>query len=180
MEEHMKGILIAITCLLPAGAALSGQTPAKSTAKPVGLGKSVATSNEDLNIRAYIELLRTDVKKAKAQLMGEVMELDADQAATFWPIYKEFETELSSIGDQIAALIMEYAANYEKMTGAAADQLAGKILDIEQQRTVLKKKYYQRVKEAIDPITAARFLQVENQLERLIDLQITAQLPVIH
>jgi hypothetical protein len=175
----MKGILIANTCLLLAGAALSGQTPAKSTAKPAGLGKSVAASNEDLNIRAYIELLRTDVKKAKAQVMGDVMELDADQAATFWPIYKEFEAELSSIGDQIVVLIKEYTANYEKMTAAAADQLAGKILDIEQQRNALKKKYYQRVKEAIDPITATRFLQVENQLERLIDLQIAAQLPVI-
>ena len=63
-----------------------------------------------------------------------------------------------------------YAANYDKMTDAVADELALKLLDIEQKRNELKKKFYLRVKQEIDAITAARFLQVENQLERLIDL----------
>ena len=34
-------------------------------------------------------------------------------------------------------------------------------------------------KAALDAITATRFLQVENQLEKLLDLQIAAELPVI-
>jgi hypothetical protein len=52
------------------------------------------------------------------------------------------------------------------------------LLTIEQQWTDLKRKYYRRVKDALDALIAARFLQVENQLERLIDLQIAAELPV--
>src|SRR5690349_9265466 len=86
-------------------ASLPAQTPAKVAAKPAGLGKAEAVSNEEMNIRAYIELLRTDVKKSKAQIMGDVMQLDADQAARFWPIYKEFETEYSALGDRIVALL---------------------------------------------------------------------------
>jgi vacuolar-type H+-ATPase subunit D/Vma8 len=65
------------------------------------------------------------------------------------------------------------------MTNQKADQLATKLLDIEQQRNDLKRKYYERFKTALDPITAARFLQVENQIERLVDLQIASQLPVL-
>ena len=45
-------------------------------------------------------------------------------------------------------------------------------------KTALKKKYYDRVKNSVGPLNAMRFLQVENQLERLIDLQLSAQLPV--
>jgi hypothetical protein len=104
--------------------------------------------------------------------------LDADQASAFWPIYKEFETEFSSIGDQILSLVKDYAANYDNLTATVADQLANKLLIIEQQRTELKRKYYSRFKDALDAVTAVRFLQVENQLERLIDLQIAAELPV--
>jgi flagellar biosynthesis chaperone FliJ len=111
--------------------------------------------------------------------MGNVMQLDADEAVKFWPVYKEFDTEYSTLGDQIVALIRTYVDNYDKMTDTVADQVATQILSIEQQRNELKKKYYSRMKNALDAVTAARFLQVENQLERLIDLQIAAQLPVV-
>ncbi len=174
----MKTILIAAVVAL-CGAAAQGQTLSKPAAKAVGLGKSEAASNEDMNIRAYIELLRTDIRKAKAQITGDIMQLDADQSAKFWPIYKEFETELSGLGNKVVALIKDYADNYHKMTDPVADGMANQILAIELQRNELKKKYYERFKSAVGAIVATRFLQVENQLERLVDLQIAAGLPVI-
>lgn len=174
----MKTILITAVVAL-CGAAAQAQTPSKPVAKAVGLGKSEAASNADMNIRAYIELLRTDIKKEKAQITGDVMQLDADQAAKFWPIHKEFETELSVLGNKVVALIKDYADNYLKMTDPVADGMANQILAIELQRNELKKKYYERFKSAVGAIVATRFLQVENQLERLVDLQIAAELPVI-
>lgn len=137
-------------------------------------------SSQDLNIRAYIELLRSDVKKAKSDIMGQMMQLDEGQAAKFDPIYKEFEGELSKTGDEILALVKKYAGNYGNMTGPVADQLATRLLAIDQQRLDLKKKYYAKIKGALSSIIAARFLQVENQLEKLIDLQIASELPVIN
>jgi len=175
----MKKITITLAGALLAATALCAQTPAKKAPAAAGLGKTDSVSNQEMNLRAYIELLRTDVRKAKSQVMGDVMEFSAADAAKFWPIYKEFETELNGIGDQIAALIKDYAASYSNMTPEAADRLATKLMDIEQQRLELKKKYYGRIKTAMDAVTAARFLQVENQLEKLIDLQIAASLPVM-
>jgi len=138
-----------------------------------------AASNQDLNIRAYIELLRSDVNKSKVQVMGQVMRLDPEQAAKFWPIYKDYQAEASKIGDNVVGLVKDYAARYDDMTDAAADNLASRELALEQERTALKKQYYERVKAALGAIHAARFLQVENQLERIIDLQVSSQLPVI-
>lgn len=175
----MRTLLFAATCALLAASAAPAQTPSKPEAKAAGLGKPAGTQNEDMNIRAYIELLRTDVKKYKSQIMGDVMQLDTDQSVKFWPIYKEFDAEFSGLGDQVVALIRDYAKHYDNMTDSAADELARRVLDIEQERNGLKRRYYERVKSGLDAITAARFLQVENQLERLIDLQIAAELPVI-
>ncbi len=154
------------------------QTPRNTAAKPAGSDNTPQLSGEEKNIRAYMELLRSDVKKSKAQIMGEVMQLDSDQAQKFWPIYKDFETELSKVGDQVLAAVRSYAENYGKLTDPIADQLANKVLTLEQQRNALKKKYYDRMKASLGGITSMRFLQVENQLERLVDLQIAAQLPV--
>jgi uncharacterized protein Yka (UPF0111/DUF47 family) len=107
------------------------------------------------------------------------MQFDADQAAAFWPIYKQFEADLSKIGDRTAAAVKNYTDNYFQMTDDLADHLANEVLTVEQERNDLKRQYYQKFKKALDPITAARFLQVENQLERLVDLQVASQLPVI-
>jgi len=174
----MRHIIFVLQLVAIAAAALPGQ----NGAKPVTAASPVVApaSSHDLNLRAYIELLRTDVKKQKAQIMSDVMQLDADQAVAFWPIYKDFETEFTKTGDQVVELVKKYADNYANMTPEVADQLATKLLDIEQQRNGLKRTYYGKCKGALGAITAARFLQVENQLEKLVDLQIAAELPVIN
>ncbi len=175
----MKGIAFAAALAVLSAAAVLAQTPAKSTTGAAGLGKLEANSNADRNIRAYIELLRSDLKTSKSQVLGEVMQLDTDQATKFWPIHKEFEAEYSRLGDQIVSVITKYADTFDKMTDSVADQLAEQVLSIEQQRNALKKTFYARMKEALGGIVAMRFLQVENQLERIVDLQVAAGLPII-
>ena len=76
-------------------------------------------------------------------------------------------------------MVKLYADQYDNITDAIADRLANQVINIEQQRIGLKKKYYDRMKEGLGATTAAGFLQVENQLERIVDLQIAAHLPVI-
>jgi len=175
----MKKIVFAAAVALLSAATIFAQESAKPKAGGAGLGKPDAASNADRNIRAYIELLRTDLKASKAQILGEVMQLDTDQSAKFWPIYKQFESEYARLGDQIVAVVTKYTAEYANMTDAVADQLGEQVLSIEQQRNALKKTYYDRLKQSIGSIAAMRFLQVENQLERIVDLQIAAQLPII-
>jgi hypothetical protein len=57
--------------------------------------------------------------------------------------------------------------------------MANKLMDIEQKRNDVKRKYYAKFKVALDPVVATEFLQVENQIEKLLDLQIASQLPVM-
>jgi hypothetical protein len=173
MKKALSATVCAMFCTgLFAQTATSTAARSDSSADPQNL------SNEDRNIRAYIELLRTDLRKGRSQVMGEVLRLDTEQAQKFWPIYKEFETELTKIGDQIVAVMNTYVANYDKMPDSLADKLANSVLSIEQQRNTIKKKYFDRLRNSVGAVTAMRFLQVENQLERLVDLQLAAQLPV--
>jgi hypothetical protein len=157
---------------------LLAQAPATHAAQASGAKSQETVSTEDKNIRAYMELLRTDLRKSKSQVMGEVLRLDTDESQKFWPIYKEFESEMTKLGDHVVALLKDYVENYEGLSDTTADRLANQVLSIEQERNTLKKKYYERMKNSLGGVTAMRFLQVENQLERLVDLQLAAQLPV--
>ena len=65
------------------------------------------------------------------------------------------------------------------MTDPIANRLAHAVLDLEARRNALKTKYYERLTAILPARTAARVLQVENQILLLLDLQIAAALPVI-
>jgi hypothetical protein len=43
----------------------------------------------------------------------------------------------------------------------------------------LQKQYFQRLSQTLTPKDAARWLQVETQIEKVIDLQILSSLPII-
>jgi hypothetical protein len=47
-------------------------------------------------------------------------------------------------------VVRDYVAKYDNMTPQIADRLANKLLDLEQQRTILKRKYYLKIKAALD------------------------------
>ena len=107
------------------------------------------------------------------------MLLSAADAAKFWPIYNEYDAALAKLNDQRVANIKEYARSYNQMTDAKADELVQNALAYHKQRAELLAKTYDRVKQALGAITAARFVQVEGQLLALIDLQTASQLPVV-
>lgn len=132
-----------------------------------------------LNLSAYAELLRADVRAQKVAIIAQVMSFsDADDKA-FWPIYRDYDNEMSKLGDERVAMIAEYAASYANMTDQVADQLAAKAIDLEGRRRAAVARCYERVKQATSPKTALRFLQVEHQLQLIIDLQISASLPIV-
>jgi hypothetical protein len=137
------------------------------------------TDARTANLRAYVELLRSDIRTQKVAIITELMQFTEDEDVKFWPIYREYETELARINDQRMALIAEYATAYGKMTDEIADRIAAGALDLEGQRHALKTKYYTRFKSVLAPVKAARFLQVENQILLLLDLQIAASLPIV-
>ena len=144
------------------------------SAKPAG-----AEESADLNLRAYVELLRSDLRTQKVAIITQMMEFTEAEDKAFWPIYREYELETSKLNDERVALIQEYGENYAKITDDVADKLATKALDLESRRQALKAKVYERVKQATSAHTAAKFLQVEHQLLLLVDLQISAALPII-
>jgi len=168
--------ILFVQCVLvphPAGAQTETQKPENKAAV------SAEGDAQKKNVDAYIDLLRKDVRQQKAEILGALMVLSTDDAAKFWPIYSEYDAELSKLNDQRVANIKEYAQAYDQMTDEKANDLIQQSLAYQKQRAELLAKTYDRVKQAVGAITAARFVQVEHQLLLIIDLQIASSLPVV-
>jgi len=151
---------------------------AKSKTSP-GLGtQTQATDTKKTNVKQYIELLGADVQQEKAQIMGAVLQLNKEEAEKFWPIYDEYDAELTKLNQQRVQNIQEYAHSYSQLSDEKANGLVKAELDSMKQRAELVNKYHDRVKASLGAVDAARFFEIDSQLNSLIDLQIDSSLPL--
>lgn len=126
-----------------------------------------------------LELLRQDIKTEKIELMTGSLPLTEKQADAFWPIYRDYDHELSKLGDRRIAVIKELAEKYDSLDTKAAERLVKESFSIAEARNALLKKCYNKVAKALGAVTAARFLQIESQMLTLLDAQIADQIPLV-
>lgn len=136
-------------------------------------------NGQDAQTEAYVELLRSDLRAGKVELITNVMEFTAKESVAFWPVYREYELKLSKIKDGRVKLIKEYALVYDTMTDKKAKELVKKLFDLQEKRFKLKKEYFKKFEKALSAVIAAKFIQLENQINRIVDLQIAMELPLI-
>jgi type IV pilus biogenesis protein CpaD/CtpE len=135
--------------------------------------------SRELNTEVYIQLLRADLSARKEQIVRETMELNDQQSATFWPIYREYQAEQSKLSAEKLALVADYSQSFATMTEDKADQLAQRAMQLDEKRMALREKYYATMKKDLSSTIAVRFFEVEHQLQLIVDLQIAANLPIV-
>jgi hypothetical protein len=141
----------------------------------VGLTPAAAAQDVD----SYVALLRSDIQTEKVAVMTEAMMLTPEQSEVFWPLYREYQGEVAKIGDERVAMIKDYAQHFENLTPEKAQEIARSWFDQQERRLKLLKTYHGKVEKALEPVAAARFVQVENALQQMIDLKVAANLPLI-
>jgi hypothetical protein len=157
--------------LLAAGGWLAGC--ATSSQPPVAANPTEA--------RAYFEVLRSDFNTTKIRTLNEVMKLTPAEADKFWPVYRNYERDLALVGDRKLALIVEFMRHHKNgtLTDENSKVMAGQWLQNVQDRLDLWKQYHQKISDAVSPVRAGQFLQVENQMAIFADLNIASEMPVV-
>ena len=145
----------------------------------VSIGWTQEQASQDEQIKAYIEMIRKDIRTERNTIVDQAMGLEPAGKAKFWGIYDKYANETKSLWDQRLANIMKYGDNYENMTDEIADELAATALELESQRLAIQKKYYGQMKAALGARVAVRFLQIEAMLNDILDLQIGSEIPLM-
>ena len=126
----------------------------------------------------YLELLRSDLRREKANVVAAGMELSPGEETSFWRVYRDYEADVTRVGDGRFALLKEFAASYQAMTDEKAAELMQRAFALDRERVELKERYFPRFAAETSGRTAARFFQIEGQIEALLYLQLTADLPL--
>ena len=162
--------LVAVA-VLAGGSAAAQSAAAKPAADPAKVHAEIDKA---------IEAVRKDVRAGKADLLGKTMELDSTQAAAFWPIYKQYDTELTALSDERVSIVKDLAKDFDTLDDTKAKALVDRQVAFEEKRLALTKKYKDEMLKVLPAKTVARFLQVENRLSKLVDLTIASEIPLVY
>jgi hypothetical protein len=127
-----------------------------------------------------IETMRKDARAGKAEILGKTMALDSTQAAAFWPIYKQYEAELQTVNNDRLAIIQDLAEHFDALDDAKAKALLDRQMVFEEKRLALAKKYKDEMLKVLPAKTVARFFQVDSRLNKLAELAIASDIPLVY
>lgn len=167
----MKRTITAL--VLSLSALLSVAPTAFAQAKP-----DPKVSAEQLNDDA-IELMRSDVRSQRKQIVAANMTLTDDEATKFWPLFDKYVAERKKVDDTRFALVKEYAQNYATMTDAQAKDYIIRWLTADKTMTELRLKWIPQFESAISAKKTAAFFQIERRTGMMIDLQLASQIPLV-
>jgi hypothetical protein len=141
-------------------------TPARAEEKKDG-----ATTN--------MEILQEKIRADKKLVVAANMDLTEAEAKAFWPLYQEYQTNLSKINERIAKIIGEYAGNYNSMTNEVAKKLMKESVAVEKERVALKESMMPKFEKALPAIKAARYYQIENKIQAAVQYELADQIPLV-
>ncbi len=142
-------------------------------------GVASPSSAQSPTPETYLELLRSDVRTSKVEILTEALALSEEQGEAFWPIYREYDTALATLVDRKVAMIKAFAETYGSITDEQATLFAKDWFALQSDRLKLRKNYFNKVSKAVSPLVAAQFIQLENVIGMLIAIQVAAELPLM-
>jgi hypothetical protein len=126
-----------------------------------------------------VQLLRKDLRSQRKQLIAANLPLTDAEAVKFWPVYDQYQAEITKIGDTRFGLIKEYATNYNTLTDTQADDLITRMIGVDESLVQLRQKYIPIVEKVLPGKKTAMFFQMDRRVALMIDLQLASMIPIV-
>jgi len=139
----------------------------------VGAGSLAAQTRSD------IEVLRQELRTDRQAVIAKNMKLTDAQATAFWPVYRAYQAEVSAVGDKFIKLLEGYGKKYDAMNDADAEKLIKEYIDLQQAKLKLQSDYVSKFKKVIPATAVARYYQIENKIDAIINLELAAGIPLV-
>ena len=166
----------------PAASQSQTLSPSSATAQSQPASPpAAATAPSDVvsgEILDEIALTRAAIQTRRQAIVTSAMDLTASESQAFWPLYRDYRTDMAKVDDRLVNLIIVYAGNYNSLTDDMAAKLLTDYLDIERARLDTKTQYVPRFLGVLPATKVARFYQVDNKLDKKIQAELAAEIPL--
>jgi len=148
----------------------------------IGLAIAAARAADPAPPRAEttnLDILLDTIRANRKALIAVNLQLSAEEAAKFWPLYDRYQQEISANGDRLVALVQDYTTNFRELPNDKAFKIVEDYLTIDADRVRVRRAYLDEFAKVLPGRTVARFYQIENKMDAVVRYELAASIPVI-
>ena len=124
-------------------------------------------------------ILLDTIRANRKAFVAVNLQLSAEEANGFWPLYDRYQKQINAIGDRVAAIIEDYTASFRDLSNDKALQLMEGYLAAEAERLQVRRTYLAEFAKILPGRTVARFYQIENKMDAVLRYDLAATIPVV-
>ncbi|GMW07809.1 MAG: hypothetical protein QY320_13705 [Gammaproteobacteria bacterium] len=125
------------------------------------------------------EQARTIVHAERKMIVSQALALTPEESNAFWPVFDRYMAELKEIGNLRVKVITDYAASYDNLSDATAQQLIADGLKYQEKMVDLRKRYLKKFRKVLPETKLARFYQLEYKLDTISAFALARQIPLV-
>jgi hypothetical protein len=158
---------------------LWGQQPAAQVRKLTQSPSATVYEDTQWSPDQDIQLLKSNIRSQKKQIVAANMDLTDAEAEKFWPVYNRYADDVAKIYDTKIALFREYLESYDSMSGEQAESYLRRRAAVEEDIMQVRLKYLPEFRKVLTGRETALFYQIDWRLDLMINLQL-AQAPMVN
>jgi hypothetical protein len=118
-----------------------------------------------------LDLTRAIIKEKRQEIITHAMSFTDAEAKAFWPVYKDWRAKNTVLGDRKLELIIK-VEDSARLSDAETKPLVETWLKIEDDQLKLKKEYVKKFRAVLPEKKVARFFQLENKLDAVVNFDL--------
>ena len=126
-----------------------------------------------------VQLTRSAIQAERQAILATNLELSEKESAIFWPLYEEYRKALEPAVNTRVDLLNKYFASYETLTDQEATALLDKHIAWEKEVLKIRSTYAKKMGKALSGRTVARFFQIENKMDIIVEYELAGEIPLI-
>lgn len=142
------------------------------------IGATVPSIAQTTNAKDDVELLISQIQTDKRAIVLRTLDLNDTQVAAFTPIYDAYQAEMKVLMERGGAVLDKFAANFGSMTDDAAKEILKEALKIRDDRNATMRKYAKKLERELPAVKVLQWVQIENKLNTLLDVQAASVIPI--
>ncbi|MCP3956510.1 MAG: hypothetical protein GY719_01520 [bacterium] len=130
-------------------------------------------------LQKEIDLTRSVVQDQRKGIVAASLPLSAEQQQAFWPLYDQYQAEMDDINDRTVKLLKEYSKHQDNMSDRRAGRLLDEYFSIEQAKLALRVLYRGKLAAVLPDKKVARFFQIENKMDAMLETELARGVPLV-
>ena len=139
----------------------------------------VATPLFAQSVHDEIAFARAHIQSDRDTVVRATLKLTEQQDEVFWPLYREYRTQVSKPMDKLWNLFVTYGQKWDAMSDSDAARLLDEYLGIEKDVLQIKQRYVKAMEAKLGGATTARFFQIDNKLDAIVRMEAASEIPLL-